>query len=150
VRFGRLMAILAATVTMAVLAVAPSANAATYLTWHAYWRIAGCLDQNDSAGVFFNHCYADDAWQKWEVKYYADGTARFMSTGSKMCLDASEYGVRGFGCNDLSYQRWKINGWGDGSYELVNQFTHHCLDVSEYGVRTVGCNGLYFQRWYTA
>jgi hypothetical protein len=92
-------------------------------------------------------CSPMDARQRWHMRYYADGTVRFMNEYTTMCLDDSEYGVRGWGCNDLAYQKWKVNGWGNGWYELLNQYTHHCLDVSEYGVRDVGCNGLTYQQW---
>ncbi len=138
---------MAAAAVTTVLAVASPASAASRVTWEHHWQAGrGCLDHNFGQGVYNYICTGSD-WQKWEVKYYPDGTARFMSSVTKMCLDASEYGVRGFGCNDLPYQRWKVNSWGGGWYELVNQYTHHCLDSSEYGVRDVGCNGLAFQKW---
>jgi hypothetical protein len=147
VRLGRFAAMIAAAVMVGVTALAPAAQADTEMQWETNWNF-GCLASGSPRGVYVEpDCNPNDVRQRWVVRYYADGTARFMNTYTTMCLDDSEYGVRGWGCNDLAYQKWKINGFGNGWYELLNQYTHHCLDVSQYGVRDIGCNGLPYQRW---
>jgi hypothetical protein len=146
-RFRRI-AVMVATVVLTALAVATPASAATTLvTWeHHYKAGRGCLDHNFTQGVYNNICLGND-WQDWEAKQYADGTWQFKNKVTRMCLDASEYGVRGFGCNDLRYQRWRLGSWGGGWFELVSQYNNHCLDNSQHGMRTVGCNGLPYQLW---
>ncbi|MEU7870399.1 RICIN domain-containing protein [Dactylosporangium sp. NPDC049140] len=146
-RLGRIAAMVAAAVMVSVTVFAPAAHADTVQQWETRWN-TGCLSSGTARVVYVERdCNPMDARQRWHMRYYADGTVRFMNEYTTMCLDDSEYGVRGWGCNDLAYQKWKVNGWGNGWYELLNQYTHHCLDVSEYGVRDVGCNGMTYQQW---
>ncbi|WP_053715071.1 RICIN domain-containing protein [Saccharothrix sp. NRRL B-16348] len=144
-KFGRVVAVLVA-VLVGLLGVVPAASAAP-----EQWKLksewdSGMLDHNFTDGVHTRPSNAGP-YQNWEVKRYADGTYRFMNVATKMCLDNSEHGVRGFGCNDGSWQRWRVNHWGNGTYEILSAWNNHCLDNSVYGVRTFGCNGLNHQRW---
>ncbi|CCH28456.1 hypothetical protein BN6_11300 [Saccharothrix espanaensis DSM 44229] len=135
---------------LGLVAMAPAASAVPDGTvldqwrWQS-WATGGYLDHNPADGV---HTRAENRGphQWWEVTRYSDGTLRFMNVATKMCLDNSEHGVRGFGCNDGPWQRWRTGSWGT-TYELVSMWNNHCLDNSHEGVRTMGCNGLAYQRW---
>ncbi|WP_435195179.1 RICIN domain-containing protein [Streptomyces sp. NRRL F-5630] len=49
-----------------------------------------------------------------------------MATGG--CLDDSEYGFRGFQCNNSDYQNWSVRVWQeDGTRQFRNVFTGRCM-----------------------
>lgn len=142
-RIGRVAALAAVIAT--IVGLTPAAHADT--NWVITSRFNNyCLDYNPTDGVHTRQCNNGDH-QKWSPTFYGDGTVRYMNVATTMCLDASEFGVRGWGCNDLNYQRWKRNAFNSTEFELVHLRSNHCLDMSEYGVRTIGCNGKFYQRW---
>ncbi|MFJ5988265.1 RICIN domain-containing protein [Lentzea sp. NPDC092896] len=128
-----------------LLGLTPAAQAD--VTWVMKSRFNNyCLDYNPTDGVHTRQCNGGD-FQRWDPTYYSDGTTRYMNVATKMCLDASEFGVRGWGCNDLNYQRWTRSSFNATEFQLLHQRSNHCLDMSEFGVRTIGCNGGMWQRW---
>ncbi|MFC4326433.1 RICIN domain-containing protein [Streptomyces andamanensis] len=49
-----------------------------------------------------------------------------MATGG--CLDDSEYGFRGYQCNNSNYQNWSVRIWQeDGTRQFRNVFTGRCM-----------------------
>ncbi|WP_434439981.1 RICIN domain-containing protein [Lentzea sp. E54] len=143
-RIGRIAALLA--VITATVGLAPPAQAAETWLLKNQWN-NGCLDYNPTNGVHTRACNGGP-WQQWQFIRYGDGTIRFLNVATKMCLDASEKGVRGWGCNELPYQRWRLEWLSTGDFRLFSRWDNRCLDNSEKGVRTWGCNVLPYQRWY--
>lgn len=142
-KIGRAAALLAVMATLVGLT--PVAQADT--AWVLKSRFSNwCLDHNPGDGVHTRKCNGGD-YQRWDVTFYPDGTTRYMNIATKMCLDASEHGVRGWGCNDLNYQRWTRGAFNSTEFQLLHMRSNHCLDSSEHGVRTIGCNGGMWQRW---
>ncbi|MEV0274940.1 RICIN domain-containing protein [Streptomyces sp. NPDC050610] len=69
-----------------------------------------------------------------------------MATGS--CLDDSNYGLRGFGCNGLNFQQWSIHVWNDGTRQIKNVNTNRCLYDDGVTLATRPCNNSPQQSWW--
>lgn len=68
-----------------------------------------------------------------------------MATGS--CLDDSNYGVRGFGCNGTNFQLWTATAYTDGSVRMRSVATGKCLFDDGRTLTTLPCDWSRQQRW---
>ncbi|MEU5879764.1 RICIN domain-containing protein [Spirillospora sp. NPDC047279] len=83
----------------------------TILRGDASWTVTNlatgrCLDHSDEYGLRSIVCNGN-AHQEWII-LDTGGALELRNRKTRLCLDDSQVGVRGFPCNSLDYQRWNF------------------------------------------
>ncbi|MET1071371.1 MAG: RICIN domain-containing protein [Umezawaea sp.] len=135
-------ALLAAVITLAAVAVAPSsAQAATPVAGATYQvsvtQSGKCLDvvagSTANGALVQQWGCSGDSWQRFTLDTAASGTYTLTNGNSGRCLDipsgTTESGVRlqQWGCSGATNQQWRLVASGAGTYQVVNVASGLCL-----------------------
>ncbi|WNV86295.1 RICIN domain-containing protein [Umezawaea sp. Da 62-37] len=135
-------ALLAAVITLAAVAAAPSsAQAATPVAGATYQvsvtRSGKCLDvvagSTANGALVQQWGCSGDSWQRFTLNTAASGTYTLTNGNSGRCLDipsgTTESGVQlqQWGCSGAANQQWRLVASGSGTYQVVNAASGLCL-----------------------